>query len=316
MSIDKIIAKFKFMNILVDKISTQSKVCLIVSLLILASLFMIQSLIVFRVYEPSYNLALIDYICVVIFMIPFSIFIRDFLLSVKNNEKELLKEVLEKNTYLEHAAKILRHDMHSGLNTYIPRGIRSLERRLPEELVKEHKLESPLRLLKEGLVHSQQVYKGVYEFTNLVRKDATLHLELVDIGEALETHLKRTSYCDQVLLSEDLPTININEALFCTAIDNLIRNGLKYNDSKTKQVRIEMIDTHTLAVIDNGRGLSSQEFKELCKPYTRKTNQKEIGSGLGLNICVAILKEHGFSISAQKLQQGTMIKVGINNGND
>ena len=305
MSIDKLIAKFKFMNILVDKISTQSKVCLVVSLLILASLFVIQSLIVFRVYVPSYNLALIDYICVVIFMIPFSVFIR-----------ELLKEVLEKNTYLEHAAKILRHDMHSGLNTYIPRGIRSLERRLPEELVKELKLESPLRLLKEGLVHSQQVYKGVYEFTNLVRKDATLHLELVDIGEILESHLKRTSYSDQVLISEDLPTISVNEALFCTAIDNLIRNGLKYNDSKTKQVKIEMLDTHTIAVIDNGRGLSSQEFKELCKPYTRKTNQKEIGTGLGLNICVAILKEHGFSISAQKLQQGTMIKVGIKNGND
>ena len=304
MSIDKLIAKFKFMNILVDKISTQSKVCLVVSLLILASLFVIQSLIVFRVYEPSYNLALIDYIFVVIFMIPFSVFIRDFLLSVKNNEKELLKEVLEKNTYLEHAAKILRHDMHSGLNTYIPRGIRSLERRLPEELVKEFKLESPLRLLKEGLVHSQQVYKGVYEFTNLVRKDATLQLELIDIGEALEKHLKRTSYCDQVLLSEDLPTINVNEALFCTAIDNLIRNGLKYNDNKTKQVRIEMLDTNTIAVIDNGRGLSSQEFKELCKPYIRKTNQKEIGTGLGLNICVAILKEHGFNISAQKLQQG------------
>ncbi len=316
MNINWLIEKFKFMNILFDKISTQSKVCLVVSLVILAGLFGIQSLIVFRVYEPSYNLALIDYICVVVFMIPFSVFIRDFLLSVKNNEKELLKEVLEKNTYLEHAAKILRHDMHSGLNTYIPRGIRSLERRMPEGLVAELKLESPLRLLKEGLAHSQQVYKGVYEFTNLVRKDATLQLELIDIGEALESHLKRTSYCDQVLLSEDLPTINVNEALFCTAIDNLIRNGLKYNDSQTKQVKIEMIDTNTIAVIDNGRGLSCQDFKDLCKPYARKINQKEIGTGLGLNICVAILKEHGFSISAQKLQQGTMIKVGINNGND
>ena len=316
MSIDWLIEKFKFMNILVDKISMQSKVCLVISLLILVCLFAIQSLIVFRVYEPSYNLALIDYICVVVFVIPFSVFIRDFLMSVKNNEKELLKEVLEKNTYLEHAAKILRHDMHSGLNTYIPRGIKSLERRMPEGLVEELKLESPLRLLKEGLAHSQQVYKGVYEFTNLVRKDATLQLELIDIGEALESHLKRTSYCDQVLLSEDLPTINVNEALFCTAIDNLIRNGLKYNDSLTKQVKIEMIDTNTIAVIDNGRGLSCQDFKDLCKPYARKINQKEIGSGLGLNICVAILKEHGFSISAQKLQQGTMIKVGINNGND
>ena len=29
------------------------------------------------------------------------------------------REIEKKNTYLEHAAKILRHDMHSGINTYI-----------------------------------------------------------------------------------------------------------------------------------------------------------------------------------------------------
>ena len=29
-------------------------------------------------------------------------------------------ELSRKNTYLEHAAKILRHDMHSGINTYLP----------------------------------------------------------------------------------------------------------------------------------------------------------------------------------------------------
>ena len=39
-------------------------------------------------------------------------------------------EIEKKNTYLEHAAKILRHDMHSGINTYMPRGLSSLERRL------------------------------------------------------------------------------------------------------------------------------------------------------------------------------------------
>ena len=30
----------------------------------------------------------------------------------------------KKTVYLEHAAKILRHDIHSGINTYIPRGIK------------------------------------------------------------------------------------------------------------------------------------------------------------------------------------------------
>ena len=51
---------------------------------------------------------------------------------------EVLKEVEKKNTYLEHAAKILRHDMHSGINTYIPRGVSSLERRLRPEDIQRH----------------------------------------------------------------------------------------------------------------------------------------------------------------------------------
>jgi len=316
MSYEIFVNKLKFFYILTEKISNRSKVCLVISLLIMASLFIIQSLVVFGIYHPSYNIVLFDYTCVILLSFPFYVFTKDFLHSVKNSEKELLKEVLEKNTYLEHAAKILRHDMHSGLNTYIPRGIKSLERRLNEETIEELKLESPLRLLKEGLIHSQQVYKGVYEFTNLVRKDAKLKLEFVDIGEILEKYLKRTCYKDQVVISDDLPSLSVNESLFCTAIDNLIRNGLKYNDSITKVVRVEMLDTNTIAVIDNGRGLSAEEFRNLCKPYTRRKNQKEIGTGLGLNICVAILKEHRFTVSAQKLDQGTMIKVDIQNGND
>ena len=32
-----------------------------------------------------------------------------------------LKDINKKNTYLEYAARIIRHDMHSGINTYIPR---------------------------------------------------------------------------------------------------------------------------------------------------------------------------------------------------
>ena len=81
----------------------------------------------------------------------------------------LQMEIEKKNTYLEHAAKILRHDMHSGINTYIPRGLSSLERRLSSEDITSLKIEAPIRMIKEGLKHSQKVYKGVYEFTNLVK---------------------------------------------------------------------------------------------------------------------------------------------------
>lgn len=221
---------------------------------------------------------------------------------------ETMEIINRKNTYLEHAAKILRHDMHSGINTYIPRGISSLERRLTKEVIAALKLEAPLKLLKEGLTHTQKIYKGVKEFTDLVRDNKTLDVEPLDLRAILVSYLNSTAYVDQVVI-DPLPVVAVNESLFCTAIDNLIRNGLKYNDSCTKCVRIFMLDDTTLAVEDNGRGMTSNDFTKLSQPYTRPVGQKEEGSGLGLSICVAILKEHGFRVDCEKLQQGTVLKV-------
>ena len=218
------------------------------------------------------------------------------------------QEIERKNTYLEHAAKILRHDMHSGINTYIPRGVNSLERRLTQEDIVKLKIEAPLKMIKEGLKHSQKVYKGVYEFTNLVKKDVVLNKTECNIKDILKDYLSSTAYISQVMLDDNLPTIEVNEALICTAVDNLIRNGLKYNDSDTKFVEISS-DEDSIYIQDNGRGITQEDFNYLSKPYTRKEGQKESGTGLGLNICVAILEEHGFKITCEKNETGTKMKI-------
>ena len=233
--------------------------------------------------------------------------------DVINSTQEIhrnIEEINKKNTYLEHAAKILRHDMHSGINTYMPRGISSLERRLTPEVIKDLKIESPLKMIKEGLQHTQKVYKGVYEFTNLVKKDAELNKETHDLRQILIDYLSNTSYSSQVAI-DYLPTIEVNQALFCTAIDNLVRNGLKYNDSEAKVVAIFMEDEDHIAIQDNGRGMTQAEFDYLSQPYTRKEGQKETGTGLGLNICVAILDEHGFKVTCEKNEVGTKMIIKI-----
>jgi signal transduction histidine kinase len=199
--------------------------------------------------------------------------------------------------------------MHSGINTYIPRGVNSLERRLKPEDIEQLKIETPLKMIKEGLKHTQKVYKGVYEFTNLVKPDANLTKTDCDLKKILKSYLESTSYLSQVMI-DDLPTVPVNESLFCTAVDNLIRNGLKYNDSDTKFVKIYFEDD-SLIIQDNGRGITQEDFNHLSKPYTRKEGQKESGTGLGLNICVAILKEHGFYISCEKNDIGTKMKIKI-----
>ena len=108
-------------------------------------------------------------------------------------------------------------------------------------------------------------------------------------------------------LSEPL----LNVSLFCTAIDNLIRNGLKYNDSKRKLVIVYLEDEQTICIKDNGRGLSKEDFIEYSKPYSRKVGQKEPGSGLGLNIAQTIIKEHDFLLDCQKIDNGTIMRIKI-----
>lgn len=236
------------------------------------------------------------------------------ILKVATDISESVKQKIElekKNAYLEHAAKILRHDMHSGINTYIPRGIKSLKRRLSEKNIKEFRLEAPLRLIEEGLSHSQKVYEGVKEFTKLVKKDSVLDKEMCNLKVILLNYLKSTSYSDQVKI-DALPSLNVNKSLFCTAIDNLIRNGLKYNDSKSKLIKIYLDIKNNIVVEDNGRGMTMLEFEEYSKPYIRKTSNQESGSGLGLNICIAIMNEHGFKINCEKKSHGgTKIKIKI-----
>lgn len=295
-----------------EGISKGSRISLLLAGIIMGTFFAVQTCIVFGICEPSYFLAQFGYGCVIAFMPPFFIVVREFLA----NKAKIQKDLGTKNVYLEHAAKIIRHDMHSGINTYIPRGIKSLKRRLTEEQIKELKIGSPLKLVEDGLHHARKVYSGVYEFTNLFKTNAQMSKTECNVKEILEDYLKLTAYKNQVILDDNLPTsILINEPLFCTAIDNFIRNGLKYNDSKTKFVKIYQEGSYHrgsyICIEDNGRGLTMSEFIELSKPYVRKEGQKEGGTGLGLNISISILKEHGFSIWAEKQKQGTKIKIKI-----
>ena len=235
-------------------------------------------------------------------------------ISISQNitkEREAIAEIIRKNNYLEHAAKIIRHDMHSGINTYIPKGARRIAEALEKDnLAKELRLEVPLKLLMGGIEHTQRVYHGVREFTDLVKQNSYIHKETKDLKALIEGFLKVTAYAEHVKI-EWLPMVAVNESLFCTAISNLIINGIKYNDSSKKIIIIKMIDTDRLAVIDNGRGMSKDQFIRNSEPYFRDNSQKEPGTGLGLSISIAILKEHGFECDCIELETGTMITIKV-----
>ena len=220
-----------------------------------------------------------------------------------------LDEINKKNSYLEHAARIIRHDMHSGINTYMPRGISSLEKRLTTEDIQRLKIEGALKMVKEGLNHTQRVYKSVYEFTNLVKQNVVLNKSTINVKDLVWNYISPNSYSSQVEIS-DLGELEVNEILFCNAVENLIKNGLTYNDSQEKKVKI-YVDEDSIVVEDNGRGFTQKQFEKQLKKYATKKEESKDEKGLGLNICVAILEEHGFKLTCEKIDTGTKMKIKI-----
>ena len=223
--------------------------------------------------------------------------------------EEQINDIAKKNSYLEHAARIIRHDMHSGINTYMPRGISSLEKRLTTEDIQRLKIEGALKMVKEGLNHTQRVYKSVYEFTNLVKQNVVLNKSVVNLKDLIWKYISPNSYSSQVEIS-DLGQLEVNETLFCNAIENLIKNGLSYNDSEVKKIKIYNEEEY-LIVEDNGRGFSQKDFDKHLKKYSKKADVTGDEKGLGLNICVAILEEHGFKLTCEKIDTGTKMKIKI-----
>jgi signal transduction histidine kinase len=223
--------------------------------------------------------------------------------------EQQLTDIAKKNSYLEHAARIIRHDMHSGINTYMPRGITSLEKRLTTEDIKRLKIEGALKMVKEGLSHTQRVYKSVYEFTNLVKQNVVLNKSVVNTKDLIWKYISPNSYSSQVEIS-DLGQLEVNETLFCNAVENLIKNGLSFNDSEVKKVRIYNEEGY-LIVEDNGKGFSQKQFEKHLTKYSKKADVTGDEKGLGLNICVAILEEHGFKLTCEKIESGTKMKIKI-----
>jgi hypothetical protein len=52
-------------------------------------------------------------------------------------------------------------------------------------------------MIKEGLNHTQKVYKSVYEFTNLVKQTVVLNKESVNLTDLLSKFISNTSYSNQ-----------------------------------------------------------------------------------------------------------------------
>ncbi|WP_370445394.1 envelope stress sensor histidine kinase CpxA [Avibacterium gallinarum] len=89
--------------------------------------------------------------------------------------------------------------------------------------------------------------------------------------------------------------LNGNKGLICSAIENILRNALKYTHSKIEATIFVEDNSMVIAIDDNGAGIPTSEYENIFKPFYRidEARTRETGgTGLGLAIVANVIREH------------------------
>ena len=94
------------------------------------------------------------------------------------------------------------------------------------------------------------------------------------------------------------------EEFLASAIENIIRNAIRFTPEDTEvEVSLQQQDDNAVIVIrDYGPGVPEEALEDLFEPFFRvdETRGKENnGSGLGMAIASAAIKQHGGNITAR-----------------
>ena len=116
--------------------------------------------------------------------------------------------------------------------------------------------------------------------------------------------------------SADSCTVMGSENLLRSAIENVLRNAVRYTAEGTR-VDVSLAAKNGSAVLrvsDHGGGVPEEELANLFRPFYRVGEARERktgGIGLGLAIAERAVKAHKGTITASNVNGGLMIEIGV-----
>ena len=97
---------------------------------------------------------------------------------------------------------------------------------------------------------------------------------------------------------KNLPVVQANRASMISLLQNLISNGLKFQNRDQQPIikinAFQYTDAWVIAVHDNGIGIDSDYQSKVFEPFIRLHPKSEyIGTGIGLAVCKKIVARMG-----------------------
>jgi two-component system sensor histidine kinase CpxA len=153
--------------------------------------------------------------------------------------------------------------------------------------------------LDTGAVPASASLLDVTDLVSHIVVDARFELE----GQDRSIEFSATDNC----------TVRGNSQLLHSAIENVIRNAIRYTSSGSA-AKVEVRQTHEegaaralVTVRDHGPGVPEAELSNIFRPFYRLADARDRdsgGAGLGLSIAERVIRLHGGQISATNAEGG------------
>lgn len=149
-----------------------------------------------------------------------------------------------------------------------------------------------------------QIIRQLLLLSSAMEGDGSEGMEKITWTDFLKQFVddERVSLC----IESDKPkTIDANPYLLKMAMQNIVRNALKYSQG---QVTITL-GNHQISIADQGIGIPANELSLILQPFYRASNTHAYqGNGIGLSLSAQIFKLYGMKMLVRsKVDKGTII---------
>ena len=216
------------------------------------------------------------------------------IIQLINDMKRVQRALEAKVADLEQFAFSVSHDLKSPLRS-ISGFSQLLLKRYREQL--DTNAREYLDLIVSNTASMTDLINGVLEYARLGQ--AELNFDPVSLTEVMDKvisnlagHLRPQQ--DHIVVGPGLPVVYGHRAQLTQLLQNLVENGLKFNESPAKEVNItatEEADHWLLCVQDNGIGIAPTYHEQIFSIFKFLNDRRQYsGNGIGLAVCRRIVE--------------------------